>query len=67
MRKIKGGVIFLLAFAVAMLALPGVVAYAQQEPDHHKCYNVEPLGVHPPPYPSCSRISSVRWRDWWSP
>jgi hypothetical protein len=40
MRKILGGVIFVVAFAVALVALRGNVAYAQQEPDHHKCYAV---------------------------
>jgi len=42
MSKVKRGVIFFVACAVAMLALPGVVAYAQQAPDHHKCYAVTP-------------------------
>jgi hypothetical protein len=40
MRKAKVGVIFLVASTLAMLALAGGVAYAQQAPDHHKCYAV---------------------------
>ncbi|MBW1743743.1 MAG: hypothetical protein JRJ47_10000 [Deltaproteobacteria bacterium] len=42
MRKAKVGVIFLVASTLAMLALAGGVAYAQQAPDHHKCYAVTP-------------------------
>ncbi|MBW1743395.1 MAG: hypothetical protein JRJ47_08185, partial [Deltaproteobacteria bacterium] len=40
MRKITGGVIFVVAFAVALLALRGNVAYVQEVHDHFKSYNV---------------------------
>jgi hypothetical protein len=40
MKKILGGVIFVVALAVAMLALRGNVAYVQPLHDHFKSYNV---------------------------
>ena len=40
MRKITGGVIFVVAFAVALLALRGNVAYVQEVHDHFKSYTV---------------------------
>jgi hypothetical protein len=41
MRKILGGVVFVVAFAVAMLALRSDVAYVQPIHDHYKSYNVD--------------------------
>jgi len=43
MSEVKGGVIFSFACAVALLVLSGGIVYAQQAPDHHKCYSVDPL------------------------
>ncbi len=40
MRKILGGAIFVVALAVAILALRSDVAYVQPMHDHYKCYNV---------------------------
>ena len=41
MKKILGGVTFVLVLALAMLTLRGNVAYVQQVHDHFKSYNVD--------------------------
>ena len=47
MKKIKRGIIFVLAFSMAMLVLQVNMAYAQ-EYDHYKVYNTTPFTLLAP-------------------